>query len=203
MQKKILITLLAAVLSSAGVFAEELTTGNPAPDFTLTDTQGATHKLSDFHGKYVVLEWINHGCPFVKKHYDSNNMQSLQKEAAEKGAVWLSICSSAEGKQGNMNNDEWNAKSAEVGAAPTAVLIDADGTVGKMYGARTTPHMYIVNPDGNLVYQGAIDSKKSTDVADVSTAENYVRSALDQALAGQEIAKPQTQPYGCGVKYKD
>jgi len=203
MGKKQIIALLAAVCISIGAQAAELRTGAPAPEFTLTDTKGVEHSLSSFRDKYVVLEWINHGCPFVVKHYSSGNMQALQKEFTEKGVVWLSICSSAEGKQGYKTNDEWNKTNEENGTATTAVLIDEDGTVGKMYDARTTPHMYIIDPAGNLIYQGAIDDKRSTDVEDIATSENYVRSALTSAMAGEAVAKAQTQPYGCSVKYKD
>jgi len=203
MRYKLMTAILMAALIQTGVRAADLATGSPAPEFTLTDTQGNAHSLSSFRGKYVVLEWVNHGCPFVVKHYSSGNMQALQKEAKEKGAVWLSICSSSEGKQGHMSNDEWNAKNTEVGSACDAVLIDEDGTVGKLYSAKTTPHMYIINPEGNLIYQGAIDDTKSTDADDIPKSENYVRSALTQAMAGEPVAKAQTQPYGCGVKYKD
>ena len=202
MGKKNIMALLAATLIGMSAQAAELTTGAAAPEFKLTDTKGVEHSLSDFKGKFVVLEWINHGCPFVVKHYSSGNMQALQKEFTEKDVIWLSICSSAEGKQGYMSNEEWNATVAEKGAAPTAVLVDEDGTVGKAYNARTTPHMYVINPEGNLIYQGAIDDKKSTDVEDIATSENYVRSALNAAMAGEPVAKAQTQAYGCSVKYK-
>jgi len=196
--------IIAAMTTTVlSVQAAELHTGSPAPEFTLTDTNGKSHNLSDFKGKYVVLEWINHGCPFVVKHYSSGNMQALQKEFTGKDVVWLSICSSAEGKQGHMSNEEWNSTVTEKGASPTAVLIDADGTVGKLYDARTTPHMYVIDPEGNLIYQGAIDDKRSTDTADIATSENYVRSALTQSMANEPVAKAQTQPYGCGVKYKN
>jgi len=201
--KNVMMIMAAMMATVLSVNAAELRTGNPAPEFTLTDTNGKSHNLSDFKGKYVVLEWINHGCPFVVKHYSEGNMQALQKEFTGKDVVWLSICSSAEGKQGNMSNEEWNAVTTEKGAAPTAVLIDADGVVGKLYDARTTPHMYVINPEGNLIYQGAIDDKRSTDASDIASSENYVRSALKQAAAGEPVAKAQTQPYGCGVKYKN
>jgi alkyl hydroperoxide reductase subunit AhpC len=197
-----MMTLAAASLMNYAASAAEVAIGQPAPEFTLTDTQGQSHNLSDFKGKFVVLEWINHGCPFVVKHYVQGNMQALQKEFAEKGVVWLSVCSSAEGMQGHMSNDDWNSKITEVGSASAAVLIDEDGTVGKLYGARVTPHMYVINPDGVLVYNGAIDSVKSTDSDDIAGAENYVAAALNQSLAGEPVAKPQTQPYGCSVKYK-
>ena len=179
-----------------------VTVNEPAPDFSLTDTHGNTHNLSDFKGRFVVLEWINHGCPFVVKHYKEGHMQALQREYAEKDVVWLAICSSATGEQGHMSNDDWNATNEKNGTAVAAVLIDEDGTVGRKYGARTTPHMYVINPEGVLIYQGAIDSKRSTDPADIAHSENYVRSALDQAMAGEPVATSQTQPYGCSIKYK-
>ncbi len=176
--------------------------GQKAPDFTLTDTNNASHKLSQYAGKYVVLEWVNPDCPFVKKHYESGNMQNLQKELRGKDVVWLSICSSAEGKQGHYSAAEWNMMTAEKKAAPNAVLLDAEGKVGALYGAKTTPHMYVINPKGILSYAGAIDDKASTKIEDVSGAKNYVRSAVDDLMAGKKVKNGQTQPYGCGVKYK-
>lgn len=173
----------------------------PAPDFTLTDTYGNQHKLSSNRGKVVVLEWLNHDCPFVKKHYNSNNMQKLQKMYAEQGVVWYSIVSSAPGKQGYFPPDEANALTAQKKASPTAVLLDEDGKVGKLYGARTTPHMFIIDAEGKLIYNGAIDDKRSTEAADVEGAKNYVSSALDEALSGRPVTEATTQPYGCGVKY--
>ncbi|MBU0676544.1 MAG: thioredoxin family protein [Verrucomicrobia bacterium] len=180
----------------------ELVTGGTAPGFTLTDTHGNTHSLSDFEGKFVVLEWINHGCPFVVKHYSSGNMQSLQKKYTSKDeVVWLSICSSAPGKQGHYSPDEWNALIEQKGASPTAVLIDESGEVGNLYGAKTTPHIFIIDPQGKLIYQGAIDSIRSTDTDDIPKADNFVAQALDAALMGQPIVNHTTQPYGCSVKY--
>ncbi len=175
--------------------------GEKAPDFTLTDSHGKSHKLSDFKGKTVVLEWINFDCPFVKKHYDGHNMQSLQKKYTEKGIIWLSICSSAEGKQGDFSNDEINKRIKDKKAAMTAYLLDASGEVGEMYSAKTTPHMYVIDKEGKLVYAGAIDDKKSTDPEDVKTSKNYVAAALDELLAGKKVSKSVTQPYGCSVKY--
>ncbi len=177
-------------------------TGSAAPDFTLKDTKGIQHSLSDFQGKFVVLEWTNFGCPFVRKHYDSNNMQSLQKKYAKKGVVWLSICSSAEGKQGNFTPEKWNELIEEKGAAPTAVLLDEEGEVGRLYGAKTTPDMFIIDKQGNLVYRGAIDSIKSVDQSDIQRATNYVSAALDLTMAGKPVKNASTKPYGCSVKYK-
>ena len=176
-------------------------TGKPAPEFTLTDSNGKSHKLSDFKGKFVVLEWLNHGCPFVQKHYDGGNMQGLQKEYTGKDVVWLSIVSSAPGKQGNMSPEETNKTKEEKGSAATAILIDEDGTVGKLYDAKVTPELYVINPEGVLVYKGAIDDKKSVDAADVAGAKNYVKQALDEAMAGKAVSEPVTTAYGCPVKY--
>ena len=168
--------------------------GQPAPAFTLTDSDGNSHSLSDFQGKVVVLEWLNHGCPFVVKHYESGNMQKLQKDYTGKGVVWLSIVSSAPGKQGHMSPEDTNKTKAEKGSAATAILIDEDGTVGKLYNAKVTPEMFIINSDGVLVYAGAIDDKKSTDTADIAGAKNYVAQALDEVLAGNPVPKPPRPP---------
>lgn len=192
-------TLALALAAGTSLAAPEV--GQPAPAFTLTDSNGQSHNLADFKGKFVVLEWLNHGCPFVKKHYDSNNMQKLQKEYTSKDVVWLSIVSSAPGKQGHMSPAETNQAKEEKGSAATAVLLDEDGTVGQLYGAKVTPELYVINPEGNLIYAGAIDDKKSVDPADVEGAANYVKRALDEALAGQPVSTPRTEPYGCSVKY--
>jgi peroxiredoxin len=198
--KKTITSFLAAVaLAAVAHAAPEV--GAPAPAFTLTDSNGQAHSLSDFQGKFVVLEWLNHGCPFVVKHYESGNMQNLQKEYTGKDVVWLSIVSSAPGKQGHMSPEETNAAKAEKGSAATAVLLDEDGTVGKLYDAKVTPELFVINPEGALVYAGAIDDKKSVDVADVEGAVNYVKQALDEALDGQPVSTPKTDAYGCSVKY--
>ncbi len=181
---------------------KEPTVGSPAPAFTLTDTKGKQHNLANYKGKYVVLEWVNFGCPFVKKHYESGNMQSTQKKAVDKGVVWLSVCSSADGKQGHMSADDWNDEIVSRKLASTAVLIDESGTVGKTYGAKTTPHMYIINPAGVLIYKGAIDDKPSTNQDDIPGARNHVLAALDETLAGKPVSMASTTPYGCSVKYK-
>jgi len=172
-----------------------------APDFTAVDSDGKSHTLSDFKGKFVVLEWLNHGCPYVKKHYGAKNMQGLQSEFTGKGVVWLSIISSADGKQGHSTPGKANADVAEHGAKPTAVLLDPKGDVGRLYGAKTTPHMFVVNPDGNLIYKGAIDSVKSADPDDIVGATNYVRAALTEAMAGKPVTTAESKPYGCSVKY--
>jgi peroxiredoxin len=176
-------------------------TGKPAPAFTLADSKGKKHSLSDYQGKFVVLEWVNYGCPFVKKHYESQNMQKLQKNYAAKGVIWLSVNSSAPGKQGHLAPDEINQALKEKSAYPTAYLLDLDGSVGRAYGAKTTPHMFVIDKKGVLVYSGAIDDKVSTDVSDVAGAKNFVSSALDEALAGKPISVASTKSYGCSVKY--
>ena len=175
--------------------------GEEAPDFTLTDSKGISRKLSDFRGKFVVLEWLNHDCPFVKKHYGSGNMQKLQQEYTAKGVIWLSIISSAPGKQGHRTGPQADADTKDKKANPTAVLLDPAGEVGQKYEAKTTPHMFVLDKDGKVIYAGAIDSIKSTDSADVTKAENHVRAALDAALAGKPVSTPSTKPYGCSVKY--
>jgi peroxiredoxin len=169
---------------------------HPAPEFTLTDPDGASHALSDYRGKWVVLEWTNHGCPFVKKHYDSRNMQTLQARYTQQGVAWLSICSSAPGKEGNETPAEWKATLAAKGAVPTAMLIDADGKVGHAYGAKATPTMVVISPDGGIFYRGAIDDKRSANVADVASARNYVAEALDAGMAGKRPPIAETAAYG-------
>lgn len=175
--------------------------GKSAPAFTLRDTNGRNRSLSDFRGKFVVIEWLNHGCPFVKKHYNSGNMQKLQKDAKAKGVVWLSVVSSAPGAQGNATAAQHNAQAKEHGAVTTAILLDESGKVGRAYGAKTTPQMFVIDPKGVVRYDGAIDDKPSTDPETVKGAKNYVKAALDQARAGKKVAVPLTQPYGCSVKY--
>ena len=189
------------LLSIIGTALAAPQTGQPAPDFTLTDSNGKSHNLSDFKGKFVVLEWLNHGCPFVVKHYGSGNMQKLQKEYTGKDVVWLSIASSAPGKQGHMSPEETNKTKEEKGSAASAVLLDEDGTVGRLYDAKVTPELYVIDPEGVLIYMGAIDDKKSVDAADVAGAKNYVKQALDEAMAGKAVSEPVTAAYGCGIKY--
>lgn len=191
---KVLLILCVFTLGGS-LFADQ------APDFTLTDTNGTEHSLSDFAGKTVVLEWFNSGCPFVKKHYSQGNMQNLQSQYTEEGVVWLTIVSSAPGKQGHADPSGHNAKMEEWKMQSTALLIDEDGTVGKAYDAKTTPHMFVINPEGEIVYNGAIDSKRSTNPADIPDATNYVKAALDAVLASEAVAVARTQPYGCSVKY--
>ena len=189
--------ILCAALSSA----HALTTGQPAPDFALPDLQDKSQKLSDYAGKYVVLEWVNPDCPFVKKHYNSANMPTLQKEAAAKNVVWLSINST------NPKSDEFKTEAqmkawlASKNASPQTVLFDKDGTTGHAYGAKTTPHMYIIDRNGKLIYAGGIDDKRSARIEDIQVAKNYVRVALDEALAGKPVSVSTSQPYGCSIKY--
>lgn len=188
-------------LFSVLTFSQDAKLNEPAPNFKLMDSNGKEHSLNDFKDKIVVLEWINYECPFVKKHYNSKNMQTLQEKYTKAGIVWLTICSSAESKQGNFSNDEINSRSKKHGAKFTAYLVDADGKVGKMYGAKTTPHMYIIDKTGKLVYAGGIDDKASTDIADIKSAKNFVSSALDELLAGKNVSLQSSKPYGCSVKY--
>ncbi len=187
-------------MTAAACAAPEV--GKPAPEFSAMDSNGKSIKSSDFRGKTVVLEWTNDGCPYVKKHYTSNNMQTLQKEAAAKGIVWLTIISSAPGAQGYVTGEEANKLTATRGASPAAIILDPEGKLGHLYDARTTPHMFIVNGEGTLVYMGGIDDKATTEVADIQTATNYVRAALDNLAAGAPIENAVTRPYGCSVKYK-
>jgi peroxiredoxin len=200
--------LLACSLLSASVIAATPPPaaprpGSPAPDFTLTDAAGKSHTLSAYKGKWVVLEWVNYDCPFVKKHYGSGNMQKLQKAARDKGAVWLSINSSAPGKQGHFEGKALAARIAKETAAMDAYLLDADGKTGRLYKAKTTPHMFVIDPEGVIAYAGAIDDKPSTDKDDIAGAVNYVQAALDAGLAGEPVETASTTPYGCGVKYGD
>lgn len=192
---------LAAALALAATSAWAANVGQPAPDFSAPDLSGKAVKLSDFRGKFVVLEWTNPECPYVRRHYDSGNMPTLQKEVAAKDVVWLQINSSSQ-SSGEFTPPDAMAKwLGAKGAAPKASLIDQDGKVGRLYGARTTPHMYIVDPQGKLVYAGAIDDKRSASLAETKNANNYVRAALGDALAGKPVSVAATSPYGCSVKY--
>lgn len=198
---KYILVAFATILLHLSINAQTAELDKKAPDFQLTDSYGKTHKLSDFAGKYVVLEWINFDCPFVVKHYKSENMQKLQKEYTAKGVVWLSICSSNEGKQGFFKPEEINKRIVDNKAKMTAYLIDTDGKVGKMYGAKVTPHIFIIDKEGKLVYQGAIDNIKSTNVDDIPKATNYVSEVFNSLFAGKPITTKTTTPYGCSVKY--
>lgn len=200
-------TLLAAALAAGLTVLPTLpaqaavATGDEAPAFTLTDSKGEAHSLSDFKDKYVVLEWVNFGCPFVKKHYNSGNMPKLQKDLTDRGVVWLTICSSGPGKQGYAEPDAINKTLGEKKAAQTAYLIDGGGKVGRAYGAKATPHMFVVDPAGKVIYQGAIDSIPSADTDDIPKATNYVVESLDASMKGKAVPNGTTKPYGCSVKY--
>lgn len=200
-QEKMFIITLALLAGMTLPAHAAAVNGQAAPPFTLKDTAGKNHALSKFKGKFVVLEWFNSDCPFVKKHYNSGNLPKLQKTYIEKGVVWLAINSSANGKEGYYPPAEAGAKMKESGGKPTALLLDSSGKVGKMYGAKTTPHIFIMNPQGVVIYQGAIDSIASMDSADIAKSQNYVQMALDEALAGKTVSVPTTKAYGCSVKY--
>lgn len=194
--------VVSAAPREKAAMGKEAAIGKKAPVFSLLDLEGKKRAPADYKGKFVVLEWTNYGCPFVKKHYEAGNMQALQKEVLARGAVWLTIASSAKGKQGHMTAQEWVSAAKEQGSAGTAILPDPDGKAGRLYGAMTTPHLYIVDPAGVLIYKGAIDNKPTADRADIPGAVNYVKKALDEALAGKPVSEPSTKPYGCSVKYK-
>ena len=185
----------------AGSLASAPQVGTPAPGFSGTDTTGKTWSLADLKGRALILEWTNHDCPYVRKHYSTGNMQALQKEAEAAGYLWLSVISSAPGKQGHVTPERADELTRDRGAAPKAVILDESGTIGRAYGARTTPHMYIIGEDGTLLYMGGIDDIRSSDPADVPKARNFVRAAIADVTAGRPVAEPVTPPYGCSVKY--
>jgi len=202
MKTKLLVTLVTLAASTALIAADSPAVGTTAPDFSLTDSKGKTQTVSQYKGKYVVLEWFNPECPFVKKHYGSGNMQKLQEEFTAKGVVWLSIDSSAPGLEGNLTAEQANAKMTEWKTKQTALVLDPDGKAGRSYGAKNTPHMFVINPEGKIVYEGAIDSKASPNPADIPNSTNYVKVALEESLAGKTVTNANTKPYGCSVKYK-
>ncbi len=190
---------LAAIPTSTAILPAAV--GQSAPDFALRDYEGKMHSLSEFKGKFVVLEWVNYDCPFVRAQYNSGNMPSLQRTYTDKGVVWLSICSSAQGKDGYFEGTELTSRMERMKAVPSAYLVDAQGEVGKLYSAKTTPTMFIVDPHGILVYAGGIDDTPTTNPAEVSHSRNYVREALDLAIAGKPIEVTYSRSYGCSVKY--
>ena len=196
-----LLACAAVALTASSIARADATVGQAAPEFSLTDTNGKSHALSSFKGKWVVLEWNNPDCPFVKKHYESQNMQRLQKEATGKGVVWLQVNSGAAGGEGVYPAAKLNELMKTAGSAATAYLLDPTGQTGKAYGAKTTPHMFVINPQGQVVYAGAIDSIKSPKQDDIPKATNYVRAALESGMAGKPIETPTSAPYGCSVKY--
>ena len=202
MKTKLILTAITTLAAAALYAADVPPVGSAAPDFSAPDANGKTQSLSQFKGKYVVLEWFNPECPFVKKHYGSDNMQKLQAEYTGRGVVWLTIDSNAPGTEGNITAeqakkimDSWKTKQ-------TALLLDPESKIAKLYGAKNTPDMVIINPEGKIVYEGAIDSKASPNPADIPTSTNYVKNALDESLAGKPVSNAQTKPYGCSVKYK-
>jgi peroxiredoxin len=194
---------LALTLLSFSASSQPVRVGSPAPDFTATDSRGQTQSLSRYRGKYVVLEWHNQGCPYTRKHYVSGNMQNLQKEWTAKGVVWFTVISSSPGQQGYVTPPQENAYLAQMHAAPTAVLMDSEGKVGRLYNAKTTPQMFVINPEGNVIYAGAIDDKPTPDPEDIRGADNYVTDALTAAMAGKPVGTPYTRSYGCSIKYRD
>src|SRR5262252_4638805 len=196
-------TQLVAVLICTALLGAAAKIGQAVPDFTATASNGKTFRLSDYRGQYMVLEWHNNGCPYVGKHYKSGNMQRLQKQWTGRSVVWFTIISSAPGKQGYVTASEENEYLVKMQAAPTAALLDPSGELGHLYDAKTSPQMVVINPQGTVIYDGAIDDKPTTDVADVPGATNYVSLALEQSMSGKPVATPATRPYGCSVKYSD
>jgi peroxiredoxin len=202
MKTKLILTAITTFAAGALYAADIPPVGSAAPDFSAPDSNGKTQSLSQYKGKYVVLEWFNPECPFVKKHYGSDNMQKLQAEFTGRGVVWLTIDSNAPGTEGNITAeqakkimDSWKTKM-------TALVLDPESKIAKAYGAKNTPNMVVISPEGKIVYEGAIDSKATPNPADIPSSTNYVKAALDEALAGKAISNAQTKPYGCSVKYK-
>ncbi len=194
-----LVTVCVLAVWSLALAAPKV--GESAPDFTGTDSNGKTHRLSEYRGKFVVLEWHNNGCPYTKKHYESGNMQRLQKEWTAKGVVWLTVISSAPGKQGYVTAAEENQYLQKMSASPTAVLLDPTGEIGHLYDAKTTPQLVVIKPDGVMVYDGAIDDRPTPNPADIPGSRNYLSQALSEAMAGKPVSVASTRPYGCSVKY--
>src|SRR5213083_364783 len=202
MKTRLILTAIT-VLASGVLYAGDVPpVGSAAPEFSAPDSNGKTQSLSEYKGKYVVLEWFNPECPFVKKHYGSDNMQKLQAEYTGKGVVWLTIDSNAPGTEGTLTAEEAQKVMNSWKTKQTALLLDPEGKVGRAYGSKNTPNMVIINPEGKIVYEGAIDSKATPNPADIPVSTNYVKAALDESLAGKPISKPTTRPYGCSVKYK-
>ena len=202
MKTKLILTAITTLAAGALYAADIPPVGSAAPDFSLKDTKGKSHSLSEYKGKTVVLEWFNPECPFVKKHYGSDNMQKLQKQFTDKGVVWLTIDSSAEGNEGYVTADQAEKVMSQWKTHMTALLLDPDGVAGKAYGSKNTPNMVVISPEGKIVYEGAIDSKATPNPADIPSSTNYVKNALDESLAGKPVSNAQTKPYGCSVKYK-
>jgi peroxiredoxin len=194
--------LIAAVLCGSNAAFAEAVVGKPAPAFETKDASGKVHKLSDYPKKWIVLEWFNKDCPYVKKHYGGGNMQKLQETYTGKGVIWLTVNSSAKGKQGYLEPSDALAVAKEKSMKSTATLLDPSGVVGKAYGAKTTPHMFVINPKGVVVYAGAIDNNDSADPSVIAKSKNFVADALDAGLSGKKIATASARPYGCNVKYE-
>jgi peroxiredoxin len=202
MKTKLLLTAITTIAAGALYAADVPPVGSAAPDFSAPDANGKTQSLSQYKGKYVVLEWFNPECPFVKKHYGPGNMQKLQEEYTSKGVAWLTIDSNAPGTEGNITADQAQKIMAQWKTKQTALLLDPESKIAKLYGAKNTPNMVIISPEGKIVYEGAIDSKASPNPADIPSSTNYVKNALDESLAGKPVSNAQTKPYGCSVKYK-
>src|SRR5438067_8680601 len=202
MKTKLLLTAITAFAAGALYAADVPPVGSAAPEFSAPDANGKTQSLSEYKGKYVVLEWFNPECPFVKKHYGGGNMQKLQGEYTGRGVVWLTINSNAPGSQGSLTPEEAEKITTAWKTHQTALLLDPEGKAGRAYGAKNTPDMVIINPEGKVAYEGAIDSKATPNPADIPSSTNYVKAALDESLAGKPVTKPQTKPYGCHVTYK-
>jgi peroxiredoxin len=202
MKSKVILITAGSFIATILFAADAPPVGTAAPAFSLPDAQGKTHSLADYKGKYIVLEWFNPECPFVKKHYGSDNMQNLQKEYTGKGIVWLTIDSNAPGTEGSISGEQAQKIMNSWKTHQTALLLDPDGKVGHAYGSKNTPNMVVISPDGKIIYEGAIDSKATPNPADIPVSTNYVKSALDESLAGKPVSNPSTRPYGCSVKYK-
>ena len=202
MKTKLILTIVASFVTTALYAFDPPPVGGAAPDFSLTDAKGKTHSLAQYKGKYVVLEWFNPECPFVKKHYGSGNMQKLQEEYTNKGVTWLTIDSSAPGTEGSLSADAASKVTTGWKTQQTALLLDPEGKAGRAYGAKNTPNMVVINPEGKIVYEGAIDSKATPNPADIPNSTNYVKVALDESLEGKPVTTSTTKPYGCSVKYK-
>lgn len=197
----LVLMVLATTLLTLPALISAAKVGDAAPAFSATGSDGKTYKLADYRGKYVVLEWHNNGCPYTRKHYESGNMQKLQKEWTGKGVIWFTVISSAPGTQGYVTADQENAYLTQMHATPTAALLDPNGDLGHMYNAKTTPHMIVISPTGNLIYDGAIDDHPTPDQSDIAASKNYVDMALQAAIAGKPVELATTRPYGCSVKY--
>ena len=201
--KSSLLTIAISFLAGSTLLAiDSPPVGSAAPDFSAKDSKGERQSLSQYKGKFVVLEWFNPECPFVKKHYGTGNMQNLQKEYTAKGVVWLTVDSSAPGTQGNLSPEQAEKIVSSWNGHETAFLLDPEGKVGRAYGAKNTPHMFVISPEGKVIYEGAIDSKRTPNPKDIPTSINYVKAALDEAMAGKPVSTPDTKPYGCSVKYE-